>query len=244
MVTEILKGLGYNNNICIIVLTYNNVNVSQLFFKKLFETDKDFSLVIIDNGSSDSTPDYLRSFHRKNTIIGLSDCNMGVIEGRNTGYLLADKHLDFKYVLFLDNDQIVSGEWLEQYLRLISDYDAVGIDAWSMAPSMRPVRSVTKVGDEYAYVGAGGLMIKREVFADIGMFDNRYSPMYFEDPDLCFSLSEKGYKYTCIRNSEISHIGHQTIGKLNIEERRSNFKKSYKKFCKKWNNFIFPIFTL
>jgi len=235
-------------DVCIIVLTHNNSSMTKMFLKKMFQsTDMDkIALIILDNGSSDDTVEYLRSVHDniENMVLGFSDSNMGVIEGRNAGYKLADDSFEFKYVMFLDNDQLVSKGWIDGYLDTISSYDAVGVEAWSMSPSFRPIRNITKIGDRYVYIGAGGMMVKKQVIDEIGLFDKRYSPMYFEDPDFCFSLLKNGYSYTCIRDPKIKHLGHKTIGQFSIDKRRLNFQTSHKKFCEKWSNFNLPNYKL
>ena len=46
--------------IAILVLTYNNLNTTKKFIERIYSgTSNDFSLFILDNGSSDGTVDFL-----------------------------------------------------------------------------------------------------------------------------------------------------------------------------------------
>ena len=178
--------------ICVMVLSYNHLHITKIFLRSFFpNTDMDVcGLVILDNGSEKSNTDFFRDHinQYKNTVICFSDINNGVICGRNILYKEALKFFDFEYALFMDNDQIVSEGWIEDYMPKLDQYDAVGVDAWRMNDQCRPVHNVTRSGDFYTYIGAGGMIVKKHVIDNIGLFDERYEKMYFEDPDFCFSM--------------------------------------------------------
>lgn len=57
---------------------------------------------------------------------------------------------------------------------------------------------------EVDWVLAACLMISRELFNTIANFDEKYK-MYFEDVDLCFRVSQKGYKIYYVPQARIIH---------------------------------------
>jgi GT2 family glycosyltransferase len=54
----------------------------------------------------------------------------------------------------------------------------------------------------------GGMMIKKEVVEEIGLFDPQFNPKYFEDPDFCFRAIRKGYKIGWCVDYVIEHQKH------------------------------------
>jgi len=93
----------------------------------------------------------------------------------------------------------------------------VGCEAWQMLPPGRqsgkfftgtevidrsyyPFRKCIKPDETFTYIGCGGTLIKRSVYDKIGLFDEQFSPAYFEDPDFCYDketqiLTSRGIKY-------------------------------------------------
>jgi len=198
-------------------------------------------LVIVDNGSTDGTKEYLEKIDRDNVHIISLDHNSGVIDGRNTGYEKS-KHLEYDYLLFLDNDQFVEKEWLDQHLFFMKQglYDVLGVEAWEMSENFRPLRIAQNPTDYYTYVGAGGMLIRRRVVEEIGLFDTNFSPMYFEDPDFNFRCHKRGFHLGWNPYARIMHKPHQTMSIISQEDKHKNFRKSLKYFREKWKNYSPP----
>ena len=52
--------------------------------------------------------------------------------------------------------------------------------------------SSTSIRREVDYGSAAALMVRAELWREVGGFDERYLPMYYEDADLCFQAREHG----------------------------------------------------
>ena len=236
----IFKNKETNEIIDVIVLSYNNIKITKVFLDNLFNnTDVNFSLFMIDNGSSDGTQEYLKDFfkNKNNTTLFLGGKNLGVIDGRNFGYELSTKYeKKSEYILILDNDQIVRKNWLSQHLSVLEDKnnpkDIVGVEAWQMRNDFYPFRKNENICEPYSYVGCGGSLIRRKVIEDIGLFDERFNPCYFEDPDFAFRAYDKGYKIGWNIGAKLIHVPHQTLG--NLDQKHEKFLASFKKFQEKW----------
>lgn len=219
---------------CIIVLTHNKIDITKQFLSQLFEnTHENFHLVIVDNGSTDGTKEYL---DKLDNILFISlGYNSGVINGRNIGYEKS-RHLEYDYLLFLDNDQFVGEGWLKQHISFMQNggYDVLGVEAWKMSETFRPLNKVDNPVDPYTYVGAGGMLIKRDVVEKIGLFDIGFSPMYFEDPDFCFQCNKNGFHFGWNPKAKIIHRPHQTMSIISQEDRHIYFRNSLKYFREKW----------
>jgi len=233
----------------ILLLTYNNIDNTKKCIENLYKYTEDFGLVILDNKSTDGTCKYLLDLIKEhdNITLFLGNENLGIIKGRNYIYKISQNVKNkAKYICFLDNDQMVKEGWLDSYLEIIdSGYDIVGKESWKMNNRFYPYKRNPYVEsdpvDSFSYVGCGGLVIKNEVIKKIGLFDEQFSPSYFEDPDFCFRANEAGYKVGWNYKPVIDHNHH---GPLLNKERRRDFMKSWKKFQKKWGGKEIPVFKM
>ena len=82
----------------IITLTYNKLKYTKKYVESLFKYTKDFELIIVDNGSTDGTREYLKSLDNIKLI--LNDENVGFSKGNNQGLEIAEG----EYIAFLNND--------------------------------------------------------------------------------------------------------------------------------------------
>jgi len=222
-------------DIAILVLTYNRLEVTKKFLNLLYlNTSIPFHLFILDNGSSDGTPEYLRNelFGSKDNLqIFLEKNNLGIVKGRNKLITEAMKIDEIDKVLILDNDQYVNKNWINNHLSFLNlGYDLVGIEGWQMRSDFYPFKKNKNQSDFFSYTGCGGMLIKREVIDKIGLFDERFF-QFFEDPDFNFRAFEYGFKIGWNYNPIITHLPHKLLNK----ENRKHFFESWEKFKKKWS---------
>ncbi len=191
-----------------------------------------FNLILIDNGSSDGTSEFLLTKNRHRILLNTE--NLGVIKGRNQGFKLFESDSN-DFICFLDNDQFVEKKWLEQYYDYMISFniDVAGAEAWLMNDRFLPVYQCRKNSEPYSYVSCCGMFIKRSVVAECGFFDEMFSPAYFEDPDFCFRAKEKGFRVGWNADAKIIHMPHQTLGKN--PHKVAIFQNSYNNFKMKWN---------
>lgn len=246
---NVIKKTNKIKPVDIIVLSHNGLSTTKEFLDLLYKnTEKDeFRLIFIDNGSTDGTLDFLKTFFKdlKNVIFVSSETNLGIIDGRNVGYYFSTctSVEKSKHILYLDNDQFVADGWLNHHLSVLNGgYDIVGVEAWKMNKMFIPTDKIDSLNQDFNYVGCGGMLIKREVTKKIGMFDTRFNPSYFEDPDFCIRAFDHGFKIGWNFKSKIIHMPHRTLGKLNATEKQERFTKSWNEFRKKWGTRHLPIF--
>jgi GT2 family glycosyltransferase len=230
--------------ISILVLTFNHLDKTKQFLELLYKNTKpEFNLVIVDNGSSDGTKDFLEKLEYKNLIVHYNWSNRGIIGGRNQAYrILKNNFEELDKVIFLDNDQFVKKNWDNYYLDLFSlGYDIVGIEAWKMRSNFLPYCRINSIKEEFSYIGCGGMMIKNSVIEDIGLFDVQFNPFYFEDPDFCFRGYQKGYRIGWCSENIIEHQKHDLTLK---GERKKVFFENLNKFYKKWREISLPLIKM
>jgi len=245
--SNVYKLVDKGFNVDLIVLSYNGLSVTKKFLDLLYSNTnfKDFHLIMIDNGSSDDTPDMLKGMCDKsdNFSLVLNSKNLGVIRGRNLGFFLSNKQANkSKHIMFLDNDQYVQKGWLENHLEVLDKgYDIVGVEAWQMNKRFMPLKNISDRREHFSYVGCGGMLMKRFVAETVGSFDTIFNPAYFEDPDYNFRCHLKGYNIAWNYKAKIVHFPHQTLGKVAHESKAKQFTNSLIKFRAKWKTMKLPI---
>ncbi len=98
--------------VIIIILTCNQKAETLSCLKSLFFIDYElFEIVVVDNGSSDDTISRVQAIYPNIHYI-YNNKNLGASRGRNIGLNFARNSFTFDYVLFMDNDMVVTSDFL------------------------------------------------------------------------------------------------------------------------------------
>jgi GT2 family glycosyltransferase/tetratricopeptide (TPR) repeat protein len=257
----------------IIVLCCNQLEFTRQCLESLLErTRAPYELILVDNGSADGTEAYLKeiaqrtrepqglktnSSHAASSLCGpgrveviRNETNLGFAVGCNQ----ALKNAHGRYIVFLNNDTIVTDHWLEGLIGwTLHDWPKVGlvgpVTNYSRFPQSIPVDYMDVSGvQEFAarrlrqFVGKAMLgerltgfcaLIRREVLDQIGGFDERFGLGFFEDDDLCVRVQEAGYQLLVALNVFIHHFGSKTFEHLGIDCRKQ-LAENLEKFKAKW----------
>jgi glycosyltransferase involved in cell wall biosynthesis len=108
--------------ISIVVPTYNSERfLAQTIESVMIQSLQDWELLVVDDGSTDSTREIIRSFEiRDSRIRGLFQDNGGVSSARNRGMAASNK--SFPYIIFLDSDDIWEPNALELLEKSLIDH--------------------------------------------------------------------------------------------------------------------------
>jgi GT2 family glycosyltransferase len=237
----------------IIILTYNNLDYTrqclESIFSKTFEPA--YEVIVVDNASKDETPNYLNSIEaeKANMKVILNENNLGFSAGNNIGAAAAEGD----FLIFLNNDTIVTPGWLERLLshledpsvgmvgpvtnssgnetRIQVDYDDLsGLDSFSE-------RYTTEHFGEAFEIQMLPLLcvaLRTEVFKEIGPLDERFGIGMFEDDDYAMRLKQKGYRTICAEDVFIHHWGSASFSRLALKKYWTLFQENRLKFEEKW----------
>ena len=77
------------------------------------------------------------------------------------------------------------------------------------------------------------LMIRREVWKELGGFDERFHPLWFEDVDFCRRARDRGYRFYFEPLAVAKHTGAHSIRSLTLEMRQFYWYRSLLKYSAK-----------
>jgi GT2 family glycosyltransferase/pyruvate-formate lyase-activating enzyme len=239
--------------VSIIILTHNQLEHTKRCLDSIEAyTSEPYELILVDNGSTDGTPDYLQKYANDHSNVRMiaNKKNLGFAAGNNQGMAVANGN----YLLLLNNDTVVTKGWLARMLSVFERYPEVGIvgpvsNYVSGPQQVKEVsyRSLEKMHHfakkwsaahmgqtmEFYRVVGFCLLAKREVIDKIGGLDEQFGSGNFEDDDFCFRAAAAGYKARIAQDAFVHHTGSQTFKGAGIDYRKS-LERNWEIFKKKW----------
>ena len=231
----------------IIMLTHNNLDITKKCIESFLSSTKiPCQLIIIDNASSDGTPEYLVSLENKRNYpvkVILNKENKGFIRGVNQGIVISSA----PYVCLANNDLIFTAGWLDEIILLFENNSQIGIlNPNSNNLGVLPIlgaplaefseklrKKYSGVFIEMPFSIGFCMVIRRELIGKIGGLDEEFCPMFFEDSDYSLRAHKAGYLVGVARGSYVLHKEHTSINQLG-SEKEEIFKKSQENYLKKW----------
>lgn len=102
----------YNNLVSIIIPMYNSSKyIEETIQSIFFQTYNNFEIIIVDDGSEDDSIEIVKKYESFNFLI-FKQPHKGACAARNLGF----KHSKGKYIKFLDSDDILSSNYLQNVL--------------------------------------------------------------------------------------------------------------------------------
>lgn len=193
-------------------------------------TEPSPSIIVWDNGSTDGTADEVRE-RFPNVLVHRHPRNLGAAAGRNEAARLAIERFSPPLLLFLDNDVVVTPEFLSDLCspfaegldrvaqtsakirfleepRRLNDAGGSTINYW--------LARTTPVGYEEIDDGqfdrrtecippTGCMLVRTDVFLDVGGFDTRFDPYGMEDLDFSMRVRAAGYRALYVPEAVVYH---------------------------------------
>jgi GT2 family glycosyltransferase/SAM-dependent methyltransferase len=213
-------------------------------------TPQNYEIVIVDNASTDETVPWLQgldgelsalhTIHNAENESYAHACNQGIEKACG------------EFIVIMNNDIVVTDGWLGKMLTAMertgagivgpmSDYvagaqhlnDFVYQDNGQLAEFARRVyyTELSNTIETQAVVGFC-MLVKRDVFDQIGLFDEQFINGY-EESDFCLRAGDAGFKIVVARDTFIHHEGSQTFIVTDIDY-WGLIEENHQKFVAKW----------
>jgi GT2 family glycosyltransferase len=218
------------------------------------QTCNDFEIIIVDNGSSDTSVDFVRQHYpeirllENNQNLGFAGPNNQAIRAAQGGYILT-----------LNNDTEVPPDWLQILVSAAESHPEIGafaslvvfddrrhmIDSAGLSVTLAGIGCQNRLGEAVRTVCepeevfgacAAAALYRRELLDDVGLFDEDYFA-YYEDVDLAWRARLRGWRTLLVPRAVVYHVHSATGG------RASPFKEKLITRNKVWTtlkNYPFP----
>ena len=184
--------------VSVVVPAYNAERTLKASVDSVLAQDfRDFEIIVVNDGSSDSTKAILATYDSQIQVI--DQINRGAPAARNAGVSAASG----KLIAFLDSDDLWSPDKLTRSVAAL----ALNPSASLVFSDCRGLRADGTTSTFYSYDGAPSLKemlengfeivpsavtMRRDVFQACGGFSDSFAPIYFEDLWLWFLAREMG----------------------------------------------------
>ena len=221
--------------VSIIIVNYNGKELLQKCLDSLLKVNYDnFEIILVDNNSTDGTVEFITKNYPSLIIIKL-DSNKGFAEPNN----VAAKISKGKYLLFLNNDTVVTPNFISEMVKVMETDKKIAV---CQSLLLKPDGSVDSSGDFIDHLGVvynsktkideirevssargASMLVRSDIFEKLDGFDQKFF-VTFEDVDLCWRSWILGYRVLIIPTSIVYHEGGITIKKIKSEIAFHGFK--------------------
>jgi GT2 family glycosyltransferase len=229
--TSLLIGEPKKACITIIIVLHNKAAFTLECLKSVAASArKDIHLIIVDNNSTDQT----------SSVIARLEGNVSlIVNQKNSHFLLACnqalEQVETEYTCFLNNDAMLCEDTISEAVSCLSRYNNAAIiggkvlhadgyiqDAGSIVFSDAsccgfgrrrcPGHHLYNFERTVDYVSGAFFTSTTELIRQLGCFDIRYAPAYYEDTDLCFRAASQGIPIVYCPTINIYHYEYASSG--------------------------------
>lgn len=225
--------MGVSKLISVVIPTHNRAEMVVRCVKSVLEADyPEKEIVVVDDASTDDTLEKLRAAFALETRVKIleSERNSGPSVNRNRGALSTGG----KYILFLDDDNIIEKNALAELVSVFESDDKIGFVApisinhregkdnlvwtlgsvfnpWTSMPADPihdiPLSELPETPTLYPTKCApNAFMVARQAFEAVDGFDESYSITY-EESDFGYRIVEKGCSAFFTTQARVHHYG-------------------------------------
>lgn len=242
--------------VSIVIPVYNKIVYTVACLRSLAEHagSTSFETIVVDDCSTDETQRRLEDVDGVRVVRNAQ--NLGFVGSCNAGAAAA--HGEF--VLFLNNDTVVTPGWLDALVAVFAEEPDAGLvgaklvypdgrlqesggivfndgSGWNYGRFDDPADPRYNFRREADYCSGAAIILRRELFERLGGFDQRYAPAYYEDTDLAFAVRKAGLKVFVEPRAAVIHFEGVTAGTDTAGTGMKRFQTiNHAKFLEKWKD--------
>ena len=191
-------------------------NIKDVINKLTISNKKNYEIICICNNNLDNN---LINFIKNNDHIDkfcINSTNPGVARSWNIGANLSEGNA----LYFLNDDCSTSTTDLELLYKALYSSENIGIVGpegieWGIESPKKRLRNLKNIS-EVDCINGYSFMIKKNVYHEVGGFDNCYTPAFYEETDMCFKVRKNGYKILAVPGTNIFHYEEHGVSSRNI----------------------------
>ena len=225
--------------VSIVIVNWNTPEVTVRSIGAVREhTLVSYELILVDNGSTDSSQVVLSEYSRQGARVILNEQNLGFAGGYNVGIRASKCDL----VCLLNSDAFPTRGWMQSMLRCREKTGAAMVGPWTneaKGPQRkkrkhRLIPGIFRPYKEVNFLSFFCVLIDRKVFDKIGLLDERFGLGTYDDDDFCRRARQVGFPLVIDPHAWVWHEAHATMQANRLDE-ESLKKENRKKYAQKWS---------
>jgi len=255
-------------NASIVMLAHNGADFTEYALRNMLAADSlPSEFFLIDNGSTDRTPDLIAAWRPRIEEAGIrfvtwrNEENKGCSAARNEAWEQASN----PWVVFMDNDVTVcTRTWLSILTEVIASAPDIGLVGPKLIYPYRPhpiqCAGVTfnRVGrvafrgrghprfaadycrrrEVHALISACWIM-RNDLYRRVGGLDELFHPVQYEDLDLCLRARAAGFRILYEPSVEMYHFEGITTASFGEQQYVRTIARNSARFRERWKD-VFP----
>lgn len=243
--------------VSILIPAYNQFGYTYRCVESILRNSGDvaYEVILADDCSADATREIGKVI--KNIRVAVTEENLRFLQNCNH----AAGYAGGKYLLFLNNDTQVRENWLRPLVALMERDAKIGMagskllypdgrlqeaggivwkdaSAWNYGKGRNPEDPEFNYVKEVDYISGAAILIRRALWEEIGGFDERFAPAYYEDTDLAFEVRRRGYRVVYQPLSQVVHFEGVSNG-TDVQAGLKQYQQvNFRKFYEKWRDVL------
>ena len=243
--------------VSVIIPTYGEHNVTRRCLASLAEnvTETACEVLVVDDAFAE--PLDLTSMRVSGVELVRNPENLGFLRTCNRAVGAARG----EYILLLNNDTVVHAGAVDAMLETFAQFDNVGAvcaqlrfadgtlqeaggivwsdgSAWNWGRGEHPHDPRFNYPRAVDYGSAAALMVTRQLWEQLGGFDENFAPAYYEDTDLCFAIRSLGHRVMYQPLAVVTHyegVSHGTDTGIGMKAYQVS---NQQRFADKWHRVL------
>lgn len=244
--------------VSVVVVTYNNLPLTKTCLQSLdkYSDYQNMELIVVDNDSGDGSKEYLLEWAKEgsNRTLILNETNQGFAAANNQGMQVSKG----EYLVLLNNDTHVTNGWVRSLVGHLKRDPSIGLigpvtnnigNEAKIKINYNTMEEMLTASSLYCFDNIGKstplttaaffcVMMRRDVFTEVGELDEVYGRGFFEDDDYCRRVEALGYRICCAEDVFIHHELSASFDKLKIKDRQKLFNTNKKTYEAKWGEWV------
>lgn len=254
-------------DVSVIILNFNTKQLTVDCIQSILASDTDnrchYEIIVVDNGSTDGSAAHIKKIFANKVRVITAERNLGFGPGNNLG--ASEARGD--YVFFINSDTLLQPATLLALFDAAERETEYGMlaprvvleDGKTVQPASfgnkattwhlltRSVDLPARYLDRFtgvapvAWVTGAAFIMPTTLFLAMGGFDTRYF-MYWEDQDLCRTVTSYNWKIGVVVDATIIHLGGRSHALA--KNRYTQYDRSQRSFLLKHEGIIATVFFL
>lgn len=216
---SVMQNTNQKKIVSIIFSNFNGGNEPIHCLKSINKLDfpkNKLEIIVVDNGSRDGSREKIAKLFPKTKLISLKK-DIGLPASLNLGIKMAKG----KYIMIANDDVTFEKNSIKNMVNFLEINKNVGVLGGKVFYKDEPkklsdsacdfnfylgeIKKGLAKGEQIKWLQSCSIMIPKKIFQKVGLFDEGFYPLYFDDFDFCLRVTKAGFKIAYLPNAIFWH---------------------------------------